>query len=79
MSVLLQWQSWELWGCHRYKSWRGIHGMGLVLLLGGRQMIAMTSTKAVILAATSHRQTYRHRPCDPLYPGERALIWELGN
>ena len=51
--------------------------MGLVLLLRGRELAALTATEAVIRTRTGARQTYRRKPCDPLHPAERCLVWEL--
>jgi hypothetical protein len=78
-SSRLGWQAWELWGCHRRKPWGAIHGLGLVPLLGGCELVAMTNTEGVIRTANGNRQTYRRKPRDPLHPRERALIWELGH
>ena len=75
----LGWKSWELWGCHRRKPWGRIQGMGLVLLLQGDEIAALTATEAVVRMPTRAHQTYRRRPTDPLHPSERALIWEMGH
>jgi len=74
----LGWQNWELWGCHRRKPWGATHGLGLVLLLGGDELVAMTETAAVIRTATGNRQTYRRTFRHRLHASERCLIWELG-
>jgi hypothetical protein len=51
--------------------------MGLVLLLHGRELAALTGGEAVIPTQTGARQTYRRHPRDPLPPAERCLVWEL--
>ncbi len=51
--------------------------MGLVLLLQGHEIAALTATEAVIRTPTGARQTHRRRPVDPLNPTERSLVWEL--
>ena len=51
--------------------------MGLVLLLRGKEIAALTTTEAVLHAGIGARQTYRRKPHDPLHPAERCLIWEL--
>jgi hypothetical protein len=76
-AAALGWQDWEIFGCHRRAPFGRIDGMGLVLLLRGRGLAALTATEAVIRARTGARQTYRRRPCDPLHPAERCLVWEL--
>jgi hypothetical protein len=51
--------------------------MGLVLLLRGHEIAALTATEAVIRTRTGAHQTYRRKPADPLHPSERRLVWEL--
>jgi hypothetical protein len=51
--------------------------MGLVLLLRGDEVAALTATEAVIRTITGARQSYRRKPADPLHPAERCLVWEL--
>jgi hypothetical protein len=73
----LGWPAWELFGCHRRAPWGRIQGMGLVLLLRGDETAALTATEAVIRTRTGAHQTYRRKPCDPLDPAERCLVWDL--
>ena len=75
----LGWLGWELWGCCRRKPWGAIDGLGLVLLLGGHELVAMTDTLAVIRSPTGNCQRSHRKPRDPLHSSERALIWELGS
>ena len=77
-AFLLGWPVWELFGCHRRAPWGRIEGMGLVLLLQGDEIAALTATEAVIRTPTGAHQTYRRKPADPLHPAERCLIWEFG-
>ena len=44
----LGWPAWELFGCHRRAPWGRIQGMGLVLLLRGDEIAALTVSEAVI-------------------------------
>ena len=76
-AAVLGWPVWELFGCHRRAPWDRIQGMGLVLLLRGDEIAALTATEAVIRTWTGARQTYRRKPSDPLHPAERCLVWEL--
>jgi hypothetical protein len=76
-ATVLGWPTWELFGCHRRAPWGRIQGMGLVLLLQGDEIAALTATEAVIRTPTGVHQTYRRKPADPLHPAERRLIWEL--
>jgi hypothetical protein len=74
----LGWADWELFGCHHHAPWGRIQAMGLVLLLQGDEIAALTTTEAVIRTPSGAHQTYRRKPADPLHPSNRALIWELG-
>jgi hypothetical protein len=76
-AAALGWQNWEILGCHRRAPFARIDGMGLILLLHGRGLAAVTAAEAVIRSGTGARQTYRRRPHDPLHPAERCLVWEL--
>jgi hypothetical protein len=76
-AAALGWPAWELFGCHRRAPWGRIQGMGLVLLLRGDDIAALTATEALIRTQTGARQTYRRKPSDPLHPAERCLVWEL--
>jgi hypothetical protein len=76
-ATALSWPAWELFGCHRRAPWGRIQGMGLVLLLRGDEIAALTAAEAVIRTPTGARQTYRRRPRDPLHPAERCLVWEV--
>lgn len=71
------WQDWELFGCHRQAPWHRIQGLGLIPLLQGDTVVALTSTEAAVRTRTGAMQTFRRRQADPLYPAERCLIWEL--
>ena len=73
----LGWPAWELFGCHRRAPWGRIQAMGLVLLLQGDGIAALTATEAVLRTATGAYQTYRRKCADPLHPAERCLVWEL--
>ena len=78
-AAALGWPDWELFGCHRRAPWGRIQGMGLVLLLHGDQLAALTASEAVIRRPSGAHQTWRRKPADPLHPAERCLVWELGD
>ena len=73
----LGWHVWEVFGCHRRAPWHRIQGLGLVPLLQGQTIVALTSTEAAVRTRTGAMQTFRRKQADPLYPAERCLIWEL--
>jgi hypothetical protein len=77
-AVALGWPAWELFGCHRRAPWGRIQGMGLVLLLHGDPLAALTATEAVIRRPSGAHQTWRRKTADPLPAVERCLVWELG-
>jgi hypothetical protein len=76
-AAALGWPAWELFGCHRRAPWGRIDGMGLVLLLHGDPLAALTATEAVIRRASGAHQTWRRKQRDPLTAAERCLVWEL--
>jgi len=76
-AAALGWPTWELFGCHRRAPWGRIQGMGMVLLLRGDEIAALTATEALVRTATGTHQRYYRKLRDPLHPSERALIWEL--
>jgi len=76
-AAALGWPAWELFGCHRRAPWARIDGMGLVLLLHGDPLAALTATEAVIRRASGAHQTWRRKQHDPLTAAERCLVWEL--
>jgi hypothetical protein len=76
-AAALGWPGWELFGCHRRAPFGRIEGMGLVLLLRGKELVALTDAEAVIRSRTGARQAYQRKSTDPLHPAERCLVWEL--
>jgi hypothetical protein len=68
----LGWQDWELFGCHRRAPWGRIQGMGLVLLLRGRELAALTESEAAIRTASGARQTYYRKPATRSTPPNAA-------
>ena len=76
-AAALGWPAWELFGCHRRAPWGRIQGMGLVLLLHGDPLAALTASEAVIRRPSGAHQTWRRKPADPLLAAERCLVWEL--
>jgi hypothetical protein len=76
-AAALGWPGWELFGCHRRAPWYRIDGMGLLLLLNGASLAALTATEAVIRRTSGAHQTRRRKQRDSLTAAERCLIWEL--
>jgi hypothetical protein len=76
-AAALGWQDLEIWGVHRLAPWRRIDAMGLVPLLCGKRLTALTGTEAVLVTPTGARQTQRRQSCGPLDLAEQVLLWEL--
>jgi hypothetical protein len=60
-------------------SWTAGEHRRRVLLLRGKELVALTDAEAAIRTTTGAHQTYRRRPHDSLHPAERCLVWELGD
>jgi hypothetical protein len=67
------WTPFDLFGCDRHKPFARIDRAGLLWLLNGRKLLALTVDSAAIGTASGGKLTYRR------YPNEagRVLPWEL--
>jgi hypothetical protein len=72
-AVLLGWGPHDLFGCDRDRPFARIDQAGLLWLLNGNKLIALTENTAIIETPTGARQTYRRKPGEP----DRVLAWEL--
>ena len=70
---VLGWTSGDLFGADRDRPYARIDLAGLLWLLNGNQLIALSENTAMIQTNTGARQTYRRQPQEP----ERVLAWEL--
>ncbi len=70
----LGWESADLFGVHPTKPTVRFDCMGLVPLLRGRAVLALTDDSAAIKTASGGSLTFRKRAAPP---AERCLIWEL--
>ena len=68
------WEALDLFGVHAVASRARLDGMGLVPLLDGRPVVALSEDSAAITACSGAMMTYRRKKAWP--PG-RCLIWEL--
>ncbi len=71
----LGWDAPDLFGAHAEAPYARFDGMGLVPLLGGRPVIALTVDTVGIRAASGGTLTFRRHRSPP--PG-RCLVWKLG-
>jgi hypothetical protein len=69
----LGWGPYDLFGCDRDRPFARIDRAGLLWLLNGDHIIALSENTATIETRTGARQTYRRKPRDP----GRVLAWEL--
>jgi hypothetical protein len=73
VAVALGWGSYDLFGRDRDRPFARIHQAGLLWLLKGDRLIALSEHTAAIETRTGARQTYRREPTET----GRVLAWEL--
>jgi hypothetical protein len=73
VAAALDWSSLDLFGADRKKPFARIDQTGLLWLLNGDRLIALTENTATIETRTGARQTYRRKPNQP----GRVLAWEF--
>jgi hypothetical protein len=73
VAAALGWGPYDLFGCNRDRPFARIDNAGLLFLLNGGRLIALTEHTATIETRTGARQTYRRKPADL----DRVLAWEL--
>ena len=71
----LGWTAFDLFGVHRERPWVRFDCMGLVPLLDGTVVVAMSDTEAVIEKPNGAQLIFRKRG---RVPDEACLIWSLG-
>ena len=70
------WEPLELFGCDRERPLARYDRMGLLWLIQGRRLVALTADSATIDTLTGSLQTYRRVPIDC----DRAVVaWELAS
>jgi hypothetical protein len=72
-AAALGWGPLDLFGCDRYRPGARIDQAGLLWLMAGRRLVALTADSATIETASGGRLTYRRVPNDP----GRVLAWSL--
>ncbi len=71
----LGWTVLDLFGVHPVKPWVRFDCMGLVPLLNGARVTALSDLEAVIEMPSGARLTFRPRA---MAPDEACFVWELG-
>ena len=74
----LEWGLYDVFGVNAVKPLVRLDAAGLVRLLNGRPIVALTEAEAVIECETGARQTYRRKPPGVVPAGEQVLLWEIG-
>jgi hypothetical protein len=72
-AVALSWGPLDLFGCDPEKPFARVSRQGLLWLLDGRPLLALTGDTAAIANSTGGRFTYYRRPPEP----GQVLVWEL--
>jgi hypothetical protein len=73
-AAALGWEPIDLFGCDRDRPYaRRIDQAGLLWLLNGNRLVALSENTATIETRTGARQTWRRKPSEP----GRVLAWEL--
>ena len=73
VAVALGWGPHDLFGCDRDRPFAQIDRAGLIWLINGDKLVALSENAAGIETPTGERHTYRRRPSEP----SRVLPWEL--
>jgi hypothetical protein len=72
-AVALGWGAPDLFGCDRHKPFVRVDRLGLLWLLNGRTIVAITADSATIATSNSGRLNYRRAPDCP----GRVVAWSL--
>lgn len=75
VAAALDWGPLDLFGCNRDRPFAHIDHAGLLWLLNGDRLVALSENTATIETRTGVRQTWR---CKTTEPG-RVLAWELAD
>jgi hypothetical protein len=73
VAAALGWGPHDLFGCDRDRPYARIDQAGLLWLLNGNRLVALSENTATIESRTGTRQTYRRRPSQL----GQVLAWEL--
>ena len=73
-AVKLNWHPLDLFGCDRERPFARVDRAGLLWLLNGRKLLALTADTAAIATPSGGSLTFYRRPVEP---GRVVLAWEL--
>jgi hypothetical protein len=66
VAAALGWGPYDLFGCDRDRPFARISQAGLLWLLNGDRLLALTENTATIATKTGAQQTYRRKPSEPV-------------
>jgi hypothetical protein len=72
-AAALGWEPMDLFGCDRDRPFARIDSTGMLWLLNGNRLVALSENTATIETRTGARQTWRRKPSEL----GRVLAWEL--
>ena len=72
-AAALGWGPHDLFGCDRDRPFARVDSAGLLWLLNGDKLVALSENTATIERRTGARQTYRRKRSSP----GQVLVWEL--
>lgn len=72
----LGWSTLDLFGVNTVKPFERLDAAGLVRLLDGRPVMALTATEAVIQCSVGERQSYQRKPAGEM-AARRCALWQL--
>ena len=75
-AVRLGWGTLDVFGVNVTRPFERLDGAGLVRLLDGRPVVALTASEAVIQCLTGSRQTFRRKPASNI-SARRCALWQL--
>jgi hypothetical protein len=70
----LGWEPFDLFGCDRDRPFARIGRAGLLWLINGGKLVALTTETAKIETSAGHRQTFQRRPTEI---GSVVLAWDF--
>jgi hypothetical protein len=73
IAAALGWGPHDLFGCDRDRPFARIDRAGLLWLLNGDRLFALSENTATIETRSGARQTWRRKPAEP----GRVLAWEI--
>ena len=73
----LGWKTVDVFGVNRTKPFVRLDAAGLVRLLDGRPVVALTESQAAIQGRGHSRLTFRRKPLGTVPAIEQCLLWEL--